>query len=98
MLPYVRLVILLLLPTAACKQGVQDVDQQNALLTQCQHELSACQVARQEYTALTAERDELKAALESVTRELVEVKVDRDKMVVELRAYRRHHSIDDNQE
>ena len=98
MLPYTRLAILLLLSTAACKQGVQEVDQQNALLTQCQDELSNCRAVQQTNTTLATERDDLKAALESVTRELVEVKVDRDKLAVELRAYRRRNRADDNQE
>ena len=99
MLPTTRLPILLLLTaTAACKQDAQDVGQQNVLLTQCQTELANCRSAGQTAVTLASERDDLKAALESVTRELVEVKVDRDKMAVELRAYRRRNAPGDIQE
>ena len=95
MLPAIRLPILLLLTAvAACKQDAQDVGQQSVLLTQCQTELANCQAAGQTAVSLASERDDLKAALESVTRELVEVKVDRDKLVVELRAYRRRNAAD----
>jgi len=95
----IRLPILLLLTTVvACKQDAQDVGQQSALLAQCQSELTNCRTARQTAVTLTTERDGLKAALELVTRELVEVKVDRDKMAVELRAYRRRNAADELQE
>ena len=99
MLPITRLSILLLLTAAAaCKQDAQEVGQQNVSLEQCQSELANCRAARQTAAILTTERDDLRAALESVTRELVEVKVDRDKMVVELRAYRRRNASGDIQE
>jgi septal ring factor EnvC (AmiA/AmiB activator) len=89
---------LLLTAAAACKQDAQDVGQQNISLAQCQSELSSCRAARQATAILATERDDLRVALESVTRELVEVKVDRDKMAVELKAYRRRNAPGDIQE
>lgn len=68
----------------ACSDG-----KSSTALAKCQTDLQTVQQQLAITTGLQQERDELNAALESVTRELVMVKVERDKMAVELRAYSR---------